>query len=140
LQNSLKIATRTRTSNDDLDSFFYEDDYGNQDADSISDELGDGTYECKGEGPASMKDVMMAMDAELSGTKVERVRQLADRDGVAGNDGSESEIAQIVSTLDDDMMVDVDIISNLLKSLHAQGGGPGPLSNVLKDLGLDPPS
>lgn len=63
------------------------------------------------------------MDEELRGTKA------MDVDHVEGNEGEEnSELQQ-----------QAQVLSNFLKSMEAAGGGPGPVQNIMKEMGVSPP-
>lgn len=61
------------------------------------------------------------MDEELHHTNIER-------EGDA--------TAKILNDEDAHLSVDVNIVSNMLESLEAQGAGSGPVSNVLNEFGL----
>lgn len=63
---------------------------------------------------------MAAMDAELQGN--ERVSRGLDAD-MDGQGISES----------------AHVLSNLLRALQAEGGGPGPVRNMMREMGLEPP-
>lgn len=58
----------------------------------------------------------------------------------------DSEIAQSrksgegkVHSTEESLTADVHILSNLARSLGASAGAPGPVSNILQELGADPP-
>lgn len=77
------------------------------------------------------------MDEQLIHTRVERehdgsVQMLNDED-----EDSSGAVPAIDPS--DGLSVDVSIISNILKSLDAQGGASGPASNILKEFGVDVP-
>jgi len=100
------------------DPFFSEDDYATMDSDSDSDE-GDGNRTDK-----EMKDLMAAMDEELKGApSVSR--------NLDGNDGRPSAT--------EDVEESTHVLSNLLQSLDAGAGTPGPVDVLLKEMGIDPP-
>ena len=70
-----------------------------------------------------------AMDLELRSTKVERNGE--DAFDIIGDERGGP-------ATDDDLSTDITAVSNILKSLDAQAGASGPVSNVLGDLGLNP--
>ena len=77
------------------------------------------------------------MDEELDHTRIERetdvsAESLNDEDTHLGE-------AVAVTSPRDGLSVDVSIVSNVLKSLDAQGGGSGPVSNILNESGLPLP-
>jgi hypothetical protein len=95
------------------DPFFSEDDYLLMDP-SNDDESDDGVDA----DTINMEDVMNAMDAELQeGLSTSRAW-----DNVTGNN------------CDDDIARNAHVLSNLLKSIDASGGGPGPTQNILQEL------
>ena len=76
-----------------------------------------------------MRDFMQAMDEELK-TAANTSRQLdgTDDDDYGIGIGDDSKVAE-----------DAHVLTNLLQSLDASGGGPGPVQNILKEMGLEPP-
>jgi hypothetical protein len=51
---------------------------------------------------------------------------------------------EIASKIDDDQLPgeaaeEIRVLSNLIQSLGASDGAPGPVSNILKEMGIDPP-
>jgi hypothetical protein len=78
-----------------------------------------------GETDGALMNLMKAMDQELQqSTATSRV---ADRDNLP--DGVN----------DETVVEDAHVLSNLLQSLDAGGGGPGPVQNIMKEMGLAPP-
>jgi hypothetical protein len=63
------------------------------------------------------------MDAELSATTTSRE--------IAGNEDEEQ--------FPDETAEDIHVLSNLLKSLGASEGSPGPVFSILKEMGVNPP-
>jgi hypothetical protein len=43
------------------------------------------------------------------------------------------------SDVDPELSTKIDMLSNFLESLEAEGGGSGPVSNMLKEMGIEPP-
>ena len=60
------------------------------------------------------------MDAELKATAASRAKETAEQ--------------QYTSIADE-----ARVLSNLLQSLGASEGAPGPVTNILKEMGVDPP-
>ena len=69
------------------------------------------------------------MDEELAGTNVKRSQSVSMSEGVRLDD----------SLSDYSVSGDVEVLSNLLKSLDSQNGGPGPVSTLLREMNIDPP-
>mmetsp|Transcript_12136 Transcript_12136/g.24978 ORF Transcript_12136/g.24978 Transcript_12136/m.24978 type:complete len:957 (-) Transcript_12136:161-3031(-) len=111
----------------DLSKYFFEEDLG---AGNISDENESITNESENislcvhgnalnSDPFSVKNIMHAMDDELRTTAK-----------------SHPSIAEVSIASEE---CDVEVISNLLRSLDAQGDGPGPVSNILREMSICPP-
>jgi hypothetical protein len=63
------------------------------------------------------------MDAELRATTSSRE--------IAGNEDKEQ--------IPDETAEDLYVLSNIMQSLGASEGSPGPVFNILKEMGLNPP-
>jgi SGT1 protein len=100
------------------DPFFSEDDYllmdpsndNESDDDEVDNDIDADTM--------NMEDIMNAMDAEL-------------RESTSTSRAWDTVTS---SNLDDDIAQNAHILSNLLKSIDASGGGPGPMRNILKEM------
>ncbi len=64
------------------------------------------------------------MDAELKATAASRAKEV----------GAQEEIAD-----ENVVAVDAHVLSNLMQSLGASEGAPGPVENMLKEMGIHPP-
>ncbi|KAL9185972.1 hypothetical protein ACHAXT_005210 [Thalassiosira profunda] len=117
---------------DDLSKFFFHEDVDCISDDSESDGSGDEQLMDEqlmpGEDPFSLQNIMEAMDDELrtdaaphSSIKGMSVAS-EEHAGERGADGS-----------------DLAMLSNLLKSIDAQGGGSGPATTILSEMGIFPP-
>lgn len=63
------------------------------------------------------------MDAELKATAASRAAETEGQEGI-----------------DDDIVAgDARALSNLMQSLGASEGAPGPVGNMLKEMGIEPP-
>lgn len=67
------------------------------------------------------------MDDELRGTEASLVLDDV-QDEQDGTDNTDEEVA-----------LNTHVLSNLLGSLDASGGGPGPVHNILTEMGVDLP-
>lgn len=63
------------------------------------------------------------MDAELKATSTSRGVGASDQEGIP----------------DESVADDAHVLSNLMQSLGASEGAPGPVANILKEIGVDPP-
>jgi len=63
------------------------------------------------------------MDAELSSTAASRGMDASEQEGI-----SDSAVAE-----------DARILSNLMQSLNASEGAPGPVATMMKEMGVEPP-
>ena len=63
------------------------------------------------------------MGAELKATSASRGMDASDREGIP----------------DESVADDARVLSNLMQSLGASEGAPGPVGNILKEMGVDPP-
>jgi SGT1 protein len=91
------------------DPFFYDEDY-----DELMEGNEEGDYD---ETAPSIHDMMTAMDHELAGHR---------------NQEQSAEQAFTENRYEDDPTMEV--LSNLLQSLEASGGGSGPVVNILKEM------
>lgn len=64
-----------------------------------------------------------AMDAELKATAASRGRETGEKQGIANEAVAE----------------DARVLSNLMQSLGASEGAPGPVETMLKEMGINPP-
>ena len=102
------------------DPFFSKEDYETEDADDEGD-VDDGNESSDAEDDSSA-DFMQAMDREPR------------RDAGHGLN------AHAQTAPDDAAMAEnIEILSNLFKSLDAEGGASGPVQNILRELGIQPP-
>ena len=104
------------------DPFFSDEDYRLMDPPS-DDESNDDVDDIDNDA-MDMKDIMNVMDAELR-ESASTSRAWDNVDGV---------------TSDDDIARNAHVLSNLLKSIDAGGGGPGPMRNMLMEMGGAVPS
>jgi hypothetical protein len=72
-----------------------------------------------------MVDLMEAMDSEL--LRSEAVSRRMDTEGIPVREGG-GEVAE-----------GAHVLSNLLQSIDAGGGGPGPVRNILEEMGIEAP-
>lgn len=75
------------------------------------------------------------MDEELVGEELDRtfkVAAVSDKDVEA--DGAHDELP-----FDDPTAIQSNVLSNLLESLDAQDGNPGPFTTILKEMGIKAP-
>lgn len=63
------------------------------------------------------------MDAELKATAASRATEAGAQEGIA----------------DENVAEDAHVLSNLMQSLGASEGAPGPVENMLKEMGINPP-
>ncbi|KAL7485017.1 hypothetical protein ACHAW6_010615 [Cyclotella cf. meneghiniana] len=121
---------RASTTEEDMSKFFFkedlEDDSSNDSTDSnntgmVCDELDGTSLE---QDPGSMENIMRAMDQEL-------------RTATAGDPSLEN-IGAPAHHNDNDS-ADYAMLSNFLKSLEAEGTQPGPVTNILREMGICPP-
>ena len=75
------------------------------------------------------------MDEELVGENLDREFKVP----MEKSKSSESEKATRVLPFDDPTAMKSNILSNLLESLEAQDGSPGPVSTILKEIGVKAP-
>jgi SGT1 protein len=108
------------------DPFFTEADYELMEP-SASDDSGD-VSDDGGQLDHDILDVMNVMDSELD-TR-EGVSRSLDRSDRCSAEGAAA---------DDCVAEDVHLLTNLLNSLEAGFGGPGPVFNMMKEMGLSPP-
>ena len=84
-----------------------------------------------------------AMDEELAGTNVKQSQSVSMSEGVRLDDSNNQAIDEnciaLQSLSDYSVSGDVEVLSNLLKSLDSQNGGPGPVSTLLREMNIDPP-
>jgi phosphosulfolactate synthase (CoM biosynthesis protein A) len=99
------------------DPFFSEEDYALMDPGIPVDDEDDS------ESSEEMEAMYDAMDAELKATAASRAKEV----------GAQEEIA------DENVAVDAHVLSNLMQSLGASEGAPGPVENMLKEMGIHPP-
>ena len=104
------------------DPFFFQEDY-----DDMIDDIDDEEEE-EVEAVVGMKGLMKAMDAELK-DKTE-FRNLDSDQGDSNNDGMAD---------NEGVSEGFHVLTNLLQSLEASAGTPGPVPNMLKEMGADPP-
>jgi SGT1 protein len=108
------------------DPFFTEADYELMEP-STSDDSGDDS-DNGGQLDHDILDVMNVMDSELDTREgVSRSLDRSDRSSAEG------------AAADDCVAEDVHLLTNLLHSLEAGFGGPGPVFNMMKEMGLSPP-
>ena len=114
------ISTKPRIN----DPFFAEEDYLLMDP-SSDHESDDNSDDHSGVDAHTMKieDIMKVMDAEL-------------RDGASTSRAWDEGIS---TNFDDDIARNAHVLSNLLKSIDASGGGSGPVRNILQEMGVDDP-
>jgi SGT1 protein len=141
-----KVATSTSATTNTGDNFFYQEDYdllepddSNDDDDEndggVDERIGSNTGNSR-EDFLNMKDLMAAMDSELSSrTESRRYDTVAD----TNNGGDENDAADIDNSNDkssDPAAGDeeIHVLSNLLQSLEASAGQSGPVSNMLKEM------
>jgi len=103
----------------DQDKYFSKGDYDfaddSDDDDDDDDDDEEGTHEeGQYQNPSSLKHIMTAMDEEV------------------GEYRNKSDV-------DPELSTKIDMLSNFLESLEAEGGGSGPVSNMLKEMGIEPP-
>ena len=63
------------------------------------------------------------MDTELKATSASRGMDSSDQEGIP----------------DESIADDARVLSNLMQSLGASEGAPGPVGNILKEMGVEPP-
>ncbi len=87
-----------------------------------------------------------AMDQELLGEKdVDRTFKVPTTTSATGTADDNTEQSEdtgnddIKLPFDDPTAIQSNVISNLLESLDAQDGKSGPVSNILKEMGMKPP-
>ncbi|KAL3787060.1 hypothetical protein HJC23_011744 [Cyclotella cryptica] len=117
------------TAEENISKFFFKEDLeddssdGSQDSNAgmECDELDDTSLE---QDPESIRNIMQAMDHEL--------RAANTMDPSLQNIGAQSN--------DDDInSADYNMVSNFLKSLEAEGAQSGPVTNMLREMGICPP-
>jgi hypothetical protein len=96
------------------DPYFFQEDYDLMEANDDDDGADD----------QGMKNLMEAMDAELQGKTASRTLDKAEG---TDDDNDNEEVAE-----------GAHVLSNLLQSLEAGAGTPGPANNMLKEMGIDP--
>jgi hypothetical protein len=72
-----------------------------------------------------MTNLMQAMDQELQSAATSR-------------DIDRTNVPEGVT--DEKVVQDAHVLSNLLESMDAGAGGPGPMQNIMKEMGLVPPT
>ena len=82
--------------------------------------------------------------------------RIGSSDNVLGDDDedmeADEEVVELMSAMDDELHLrghihnddspvnlDASVLSNLLTSLDISGSGPGPVQNILREMGMDPP-
>eukprot|EP00536_Pseudo-nitzschia_multiseries_P001793 jgi/Psemu1/322256/estExt_fgenesh1_pg.C_230016 len=112
-----------------VDPFFYREDYDLMEEDS--DNNNEGAHDILGVDGTSfeMNDLITAMDKELEArTESRRIpSNVLDGSGVDANNDDEKAVV-------DGLAQDAHILSNLMQSLDATGGGTGPVGNILKEM------
>lgn len=78
----------------------------------------------EGEADADLVGLMKAMDQELKNAATSRTM---DRDNLPEG------------VTDEKVVEDAHVLSNLLQSLDSGAGGSGPVQNIMKEMGLEPP-
>mmetsp|Transcript_19822 Transcript_19822/g.24444 ORF Transcript_19822/g.24444 Transcript_19822/m.24444 type:complete len:843 (+) Transcript_19822:131-2659(+) len=84
----------------------------------------------------SIRDFMRAMDEELLEKDFDRDFKVT---SVSKMDNSCDENITKDLPSEDPMTMNVNVLSNLLESLDAQDGAPGPVSTLLKEMGIKAP-
>lgn len=102
------------------DPFFSEEDYALMEPGVCVDE--DEAESTSGDSE-EIETIMEAMDAELSSTAASRGMDASEQEGI-----SDSAVAE-----------DARILSNLMQSLNASEGAPGPVATMMKEMGVEPP-
>ena len=79
-----------------------------------------------------------AMDAELVGEDLDRTFKVP-----STNENDDSNISEVDPMtelpFDDPTAIQSNVLSNLLESLDAQDGKPGPISTMLNEMGIKAP-
>ena len=78
------------------------------------------------------------MDKELATKSLDRNISIRATLADGSNDSEDDHKIQDISP-EDPLAHDIGIISNLLKSLDAQGGGSGPITTLLGEMGIEKP-
>jgi hypothetical protein len=103
---------------EEQDPFFSQEDYDCMDPEDDDDDK-------EGDEDIDMTNLMQAMDQELQSAATSR-----DIDRTNVPDG----------VTDERVVQDAHVLSNLLESMDAGAGGPGPMQNIMKEMGLVPPT
>ena len=137
-QNTAEVSSNAIDQEDNISKFFFEEDLDDADMSDSSEQsndddlINDKDYnpQSQDEDPFSLHNIMEAMDHELRTDAVSHpsIRNLsvASEENNGGNGGS--------GTGDDE--TDLAILSNLLSSIDAHGEASGPVSNILREMGI----
>jgi len=109
-----------------VDPFFYQEDYDllQEDSDVDIDDVG------KSEELPEMNDLMNAMDNELETRAASKKSDGSLRASEAADDNRGGQSIDEIASAGGDAYV----LSNLLQSLDASGGGSGPVVNILREM------
>uniref|UniRef100_A0A7S2KKB0 Uncharacterized protein n=1 Tax=Leptocylindrus danicus TaxID=163516 RepID=A0A7S2KKB0_9STRA len=119
------------------DDGFFSDE---EDEESSDDNLSAGEirkefFEPVGSDDIGVSEIMDLMDKELKGTKVEHNGESYIDYNRNEEDGSNDHDDKSLDPID----IDVNVLSSLLDSLDMEAGGAGPVSNMLREMGVDVP-
>jgi hypothetical protein len=103
---------------EEQDAFFSQEDYDCMDPEDEDDDK-------EGDEDIDMTNLMQAMDQELQSAATSR-------------DIDRTNVPEGVT--DEKVVQDAHVLSNLLESMDAGSGGPGPMQNIMKEMGLVPPT
>mmetsp|Transcript_11366 Transcript_11366/g.32732 ORF Transcript_11366/g.32732 Transcript_11366/m.32732 type:complete len:670 (+) Transcript_11366:46-2055(+) len=114
-----------------VDPFFYHEDYRLMEQDVDNDD-GDDHGVLGDDAPSlAMGDLMTAMDDELEArTESRKIASDVLVDGSDADPKNDQEKALVKG-----LAQDAHVLSNLMQSLDASGGGSGPVGNILKEMG-----